>query len=497
AVTLFYERAHAVRPDLEPTPAVGELCARLDRLPLALELAAARTKLLTPEVLLARLGESLDLLKGTRDADDRHATLRTTIGWSYDLLDQHEQRLFRQLAVFRGGCTLDSAEDVCEADLETLASLLDKSLVRRRTGRLGEERFWMLETIREFARERLEASGEAHEIRRRHAALMLGIAESAHLSEDDDEPFRLEIALAERDDLRAALDWAAEHDLELATWLAVSLETFWNAHAQEEGRRRLSSILARKEQLAPGLRARALRVQGNTTFNVDEESTRVAWEEGLALCRGLGYDRGAALILHRLALLPLDRGDLEEARRMIDESQRLAAGQSPLIEAVNLWMYAQFASEAGQIDEAVELSQRSAATASRLDWTWWMSGQHVYLARLALRKGDVEGAEREARAALLIARTHENRLRSASALSALAQAALARADHERAGLLWGSAESELTRLPTREELEWFGGRLVVEADPAFASAEERGRQLDLWDAVAIALGELEPPQTVP
>ena len=173
AVALFLERARAVRPHLEPTAAVHELCRRLDGLPLALELAAARTKLLAPEALLERLAGRLDLLQGTRDADERHATLRATIAWSYDLLDDGEKLLFRQLAVFRGGCTLESAEAVCDADLDTLASLLDKSLLRRRLGQLGEERFWMLETIREFAAERLAESGEAVAARRRHAERML------------------------------------------------------------------------------------------------------------------------------------------------------------------------------------------------------------------------------------------------------------------------------------------------------------------------------------
>ena len=185
-VTLFMERARAVRPDLERDGAVGELCARLDHLPLALELAAARTKLLSPEALLERLSGRLDLLKGTRDVDERHATLRATIAWSHDLLDGDEQRLFRNLGVFRGGCTLESAEAVCDAELDTLASLLDKSLLRRRIGRLGEERFWMLETIREFAAERLLASHEAESVSRRHAERMLEIAKDAHLSETDD-----------------------------------------------------------------------------------------------------------------------------------------------------------------------------------------------------------------------------------------------------------------------------------------------------------------------
>jgi predicted ATPase len=155
AVELFMARTRAVRPDVQSTAAVNELCRRLDRLPLAVELAAARAKLLSPEALLERLGGRLDVLRGTRDADPRHATLRATIGWSYELLSPTEQRLFGQLSVFAAGCVLESAEAVCKADLAELESLLDKSLLRRRTGRLGEDRVFMLETIREFAAERL------------------------------------------------------------------------------------------------------------------------------------------------------------------------------------------------------------------------------------------------------------------------------------------------------------------------------------------------------
>ena len=159
AVELFLARAHAVRPGLAPSPAVTTLCERLDRLPLALELAAARTRLIAPDVLLERLSERLDL-PAPRDADPRHATLRATIAWSHDLLTEREQQLFAALSVFRGGATLEAAEAVCDADLDTLASLLDKSLVRRRTDRNGEERYWMLETIGEFAATRLAENPE-------------------------------------------------------------------------------------------------------------------------------------------------------------------------------------------------------------------------------------------------------------------------------------------------------------------------------------------------
>jgi predicted ATPase/class 3 adenylate cyclase len=497
AVTLFCERASAVRPGVEESEAVRALCDRLDRLPLALELAAARTKLLSPEALVERLVDGLDLLRGTRDADERHATLRATIAWSHDLLEPEEQRLFAALSVFAAGCTLDSAEAVCEADLDTLASLLDKSLVRRRTGRLGEERFWMLETIREYARERLHDSGIEESVQRRHAERLLEISLTAHLSEDDDEPFALEIALAERDDLRSALDWATEADVDLAARLAVSLETFWNAHANDEGRRRMHAILVREHEIEPLLRARLLRVAGNATYNVDEDATRALWDASLALCRELGDDRGAALVLHRAALFPFDRGDIAGARRMTDESQRLAAGRSQLIEAVNLWNYAQFAAAEGKPDDAVELSRRSIETALRMGWTWWVSGQHVFLSRIALDRDDTDGAEREARTALEIAREHENPLRTMSAIALFARCALRRGDHRRAGLLWGAARTEFEHTPLRFEPSWHGGELLDEHDAAFRTACESGSELDLWTAAAIALGELEPPQTVP
>ena len=259
AVELFCERARAVRPDVTGTAAVGELCDRLDRLPLAIELAAARTKLLAPEALLERLGDRLDALKGTRDAEARHTTLRATIAWSYDLLDEDEQALFASLGVFRGGCTLETAELVCDADLDTLASLLDKSLLRRRTGRLGEERYWMLETIAEFALEQLEATGEADALRRRHAEYFLALGETANLIAESQEPERAEIVRPEQDNFRAAIDWAVDHDPELAFRLTICLEQFWVMNDPFEGVQRLKALLERGWRVPPILHARALQ----------------------------------------------------------------------------------------------------------------------------------------------------------------------------------------------------------------------------------------------
>ena len=198
AVELF-----CVRAQLEPDGTIGELCRRLDDLPLAVELAAARTSVLTPAQILERLSQRLDLFKGGRDADPRQQTLRATIEWSHDLLSDDEQQLFARLAVFAGGCTLDPAEEVCDANLNILQSLVDKSLARH-----SGDRFWMLETIREFATERLHQSPETHHISSRHAAWYADLAERANEQlqgpEEADWLDRLE---AELGNLRAALAW--------------------------------------------------------------------------------------------------------------------------------------------------------------------------------------------------------------------------------------------------------------------------------------------------
>ena len=241
AVTLFIERAQAVRADVGDSPAVHELIRRLDGLPLAIELAAARVKLLGPEQLLERIAQRLDLLKGGRDAEERHATLRATIAWSYDLLDDDEQQLFARLAVFRGGCVLGAAEAVCDADLETLASLLDKSLVRRRTDANGNERFWMLETIREFARERLEASGEESGLRRLQTDWLIELADRAGTRATVGVPgtWNVDLVAPELDNVRAVLEWALEHEPERGLELAAALEGFWLVREPYEGAARL------------------------------------------------------------------------------------------------------------------------------------------------------------------------------------------------------------------------------------------------------------------
>ncbi|TMM07077.1 MAG: adenylate/guanylate cyclase domain-containing protein [Actinobacteria bacterium] len=266
AAALFVERARAVVPAFSPTPAVDEICRRLDGLPLAIELAAARVALLDPDELLARLDQRLPLLASrSRDAPERQRTLRATIEWSYELLEPKEQQLFRRLAVFRGSFSLEAAEVVGGADLSVLELLLLKSLVRRWGTRLG-----LLDTIREYARERLEESPEAEEIHRLHAEFFLAVAESANLNSGKLAPGgqHLEIAIAEQNNIRGALAWTVRSgSFALGLEIATAIEQFWVTDDPREGMRWFGRLLERPdaEAVAPDLRAHALRAYGSST----------------------------------------------------------------------------------------------------------------------------------------------------------------------------------------------------------------------------------------
>jgi len=258
AVELF-----AARSGLEPDETVAVLCSRLDNLPLAVELAAAHTSVLSPAQIVDRLAARLDLLKAGRGVDPRQQTLRATIEWSHDLLSADEQRLFARLAVFAGGCTLDGAERVCDAELDTLQALVDKSLVRH-----TQERFWLLETIREFALERLEDSGEADPLRRRHAGYVLALAEQAkpQLSGVNQAEW-LERLEAERDNVRAALAFGLEREPALALRLAGALGRFWWVRGPAEGLAWLERGLESTD-VEPDVRAPALAAAGEAAWFV-------------------------------------------------------------------------------------------------------------------------------------------------------------------------------------------------------------------------------------
>jgi len=328
AVALFVERAQSADPGFrltdEDAGAVAEVCERLDGLPLALELAAARTKLLSPAAMLARLGRRLELLsRGPRDLPPRHQALRNTIAWSYDLLDASEQSLFSRLSVFAGGCTLESAVAVGDASLDEIATLIDGSLLERRPGADGALRFQMLETIREYALERLEAGDEADAVRRRHAEHCLKHAEADPVPNQAAWLAGLD---AERDNLRAALDWCRDAgEAGLGLRLAAALWEFWWVRGYlGEGRQRLEDALEQGRRQQPELRARALHAAASlATRQGDYDRAAKLSEQSLALWKKLGNPAGMASSLLSLGTVASEHGDHERAMSLSERAAEL------------------------------------------------------------------------------------------------------------------------------------------------------------------------------
>lgn len=319
-IAFFVARARAVRPDFRSDDAVSEICRRLDDLPLALELAAPRVTALSSGQLLERLKQRLPLLTGgARDLPERQRTLRATIEWSYELLPPGEQRLFARLAVFAGGCTLEAADQVIEADLDMLQSLVEKSLVRH-----TEERFWMLETIREYAAERLEQRHEAAELGRRHAERFLSLAEQAEPKLFSNTPGALDRLEREHDNFRAALDGLeVSGETELVLRLAGALSRFWYVRGHyAEGRRRLESALRADERPTPA-RAKALTGAADiAAADGDLAAAILLAKQGLALHQRLRDAWGTAYALYVLGYATAELGDLAGAQHLFEESVR-------------------------------------------------------------------------------------------------------------------------------------------------------------------------------
>ncbi len=329
AVRLFISRAEAVKTDFavtnESAPAVAEICHRLDGLPLAIELAAARIRVLSPQTLLSRLEQRLPLLTGgARDAPARQQTLQGAIGWSYDLLEPDEQKLFRRLSVFAGGWTLEAAEAVAGSPgsgelgldvLEGLERLAQHSLLRQEEGLGGTCHYLMLETIREYGRDQLDTAGEAHEAHQRHATFFLSLAEDAEpgLRGPDQGAWfdRLEV---EHDNLRVTLLWALTHDPETALRLTAVLWQLWDVRGHlSEGRLWTERVLALPDDVAPT--ARVLVLDGASVLVLNQGDHMLSQnlvDNSLTLARETGFRRGEMLALGDLGLLSFLRGDVAE-----------------------------------------------------------------------------------------------------------------------------------------------------------------------------------------
>ncbi len=395
AVALFLHCAQAASPDFQVTPAntqtIAEICVRLDGLPLAIELAAARSKLLPPQALLTRLGHRLQVLtSGARDAPVRQQTLRNTLAWSYDLLAVEEQRLFRRLSVFAGGCTLEAVEGLYTAlgelpaeVLDGVASLIDKSLLRQVEQEAEEPRLLMLATIREYGLETLALSGELESARRAHAAYYLALAEDAEIEIGGPKQAiwlgRLE---REHDNLRAALSWLleqaemkesteGEYNRELALRLGGALRAFWVVHGHiSEGRNFLERALAAvgvpfaHTRIKASVRAKALIVAANLAFvQSDYERAEPLFKASLALYRELEDQPGIAFALSLLGSLAWTQGDMAAARSMTEEALAISRQVDDMERiAGTLFILGLLASSQGEYTRAVALFEESVAT---------------------------------------------------------------------------------------------------------------------------------------
>ncbi len=492
-------RAKAVKPAFEPDEAVPALCDRLDNLPLALELAAARVRILSPQQLRERLAQRLDLLKAGRDADPRQQTLRATIEWSYELLDEQEKRLFARLAVFRGGCTLEAAEAVCAADLDLLQSLVDKSLVRVREG----ERFWMLETIREYARERLPDGDEEAALCRRHAEWFLELAERAEREAEEGrvpQSESLSVLATEHDNLRGALEWARDrHEDELLLRLVAGLADFWRVRgfyvdAQQWLTLSLERAADPTEARMTVLWAASLRAE--EAGDIARFETLVAeWRE---TAEEAGADEQVISAMNAEARMVQLKGDLAGARTGFMRIKDVAAASGDRSReaamAVNLGVVATLS---GDYRAGLEYSMEAAELFADLHEEGGIATALLNCGWNALGLDDPALAEDSFRRALLVAGRLGALPRIATGAAGLAAALVAKQEELRGAELLGAAGSlrdELQIGLNDEFEEQIEKRAVAAAqaalgEEAFAAACSRGRAMGRDEILAFCRGE--------
>lgn len=403
AVNLFVTRAQSVRPDFalteENAPAVVQVCLQLEGVPLAIELAAARIKVLSPQALNARLSSALKLLTGGgRDLPERQQTMRATIQWSYDLLTDAEKVSFRRMAVFVKGATLEAIEAVCfaggESDaVDSVGSLVDKNLLRQ-DQRDGEARFRLALTIREFAQERLAESGEEAEMRSRHAEFYYDLAQQAEPQSWGAQQLAwLQLLEREHDNLRAALSWGVgQGQTAFALCLAGSLWRFWYVRSHvSEGRSWLAQALAMPGAGQPGgPRVKALNGAGNLAYiQGDYETAQTCHDEALRIAREIDDRPGVASAINNLALIAQARGDYARARSMYEEALAInrALGHR-VFEAINLNNLGGVVQEIGDLPLARSLQEQSLAIFSSLQDEWGTAMALGDLGKVVSDQGD-------------------------------------------------------------------------------------------------------------
>jgi predicted ATPase/DNA-binding SARP family transcriptional activator len=508
AAELFITRAQAANPDFalseQNATAVAELCARLDGLPLAIELAAARSKLLPPAALLSRLGNRLELLTGgRRDAPQHQQTLRTTLDWSYDLLEPDAKRLFERLGVFAGGWTLPAAEAVCNGDgpvLKGLGALVDESLVRQRETAAGDARFSMLEIVREYALERLSASGDGDEPRRRHLEHFVAFAEEAEpkLARRDQIAWfaRLE---DEHDNIRAALAFALDTgDSSAALRLVVGVRRFWQVHGYlAEGRQALESALAATPEAPSELRANALNMAGILAGEQGEfEAARAKFQAALDDARAVGATRSISSALVNLGNMAFYAGELDAARDLYKESiEHFASlgdvrGQALAKENVGL-----MALTADDIPEAVTWLTDALELSREIGDDQEIGAASRSLAAAMIELGEMEQATALLAESLALARELGEPHGIAVCLDGFAGLAATSGDVQRAARLFGASDAVRSSIGAQRQPDhqilydrWLARTLAQLDTNTYTRQYEDGRALTLDEACAFALG---------
>jgi non-specific serine/threonine protein kinase len=515
AAQLFVQRAQAVQPDFalsaQNAAAVAQICQRVDGLPLALELAAARVRVLPPHAMLERLERRLTLLiGGALDLPARQRTLRETIGWSYDLLTRSEQMLFRRLAVFAGGCSLSAIEGVCNAAgdlqiavLDGLEALERNSLLRQEETAGGEPRFLLLETIREYALERLAESREEEELRKQHATYFLEFAEEGGRQlYSAAQVLWLDRLEQEHDNLRVALRWCIEgRNAEVGLRLAAALWLLWYIRGYlTEGRAQVMALLAMPVAttlMAP--RAEALLGAGQLARTQgDYAAARELLEESLAINRSLGDERGTAYALLWTGFVARVQEEYSTARALLNEALAL----SRLIQ--EMWVNAAALHHLGMI--ASDFQEDYPAARSSLEESlalYRTLGPRRYIALVLLSLGDVARAEAHHASAHGLLRESlttmievGERLETHWALDTFAHLASDEGRAARAVRLAGAAARlrEAMGSPSwpvvqRQRDRWLASARTALDDEVFAAAWAEGQAMSREQAIAYALAE--------
>jgi predicted ATPase/class 3 adenylate cyclase len=513
AVALFAERAAAVNPDFaltdENAPDVARICARLDGLPLAIELAASRVKLLPPSAMLDRLQDRLDFLTGgARDVPARQRALRETIRWSYDLLERSEQSVFHRLATFVGGWTIEAAEAVANPPkelgvetLEVMSSLVDESLVQQEIDD-GDLRFGMLGTIREFGIDALEDAGEADQARHRHAKYFLAMAEAA----EPELTIRDQVGLGrlerEHDNLRAAMRWSIDTgDAETGLRLAGYLWRFWQLRGHlAEGRRWTDELLAMPAaRNRTASRAKALSAAGSLAYWLrDTNSLRGPYEESLAIYRELGDRRGEAEAAYNLGFANLLSGDLRAAQELYRRAAEIHRDlDDPIRLAHATAAQGMVAYQEGDLETTEALVEEAHVTFQDVGDLWGIVLTSGLVCALALRGGDYDRARPAAIEALEANLALGNTLGNAVSIQALAVLAV-RLGRPEAGVRLAGAIDRIKEVAGGEAPPAIVGledpREIAKdflTEGRIAELWEEGRAMRLDEAIALARRQAE------